>query len=342
MFSGNSRATPFSRPEWLLPMAAEKLRSDWLLDLKTGIAPLYLTRKGITRTVRLCGADYEDVVATPGKEQETVAALLRRLQERRREWDVCDFRFLLPQSVLSSTLVANPGPETIGARGKFQVVEWPFRLFYQTMLPETWQEYEPHIGKKLAYQMRSAEGKRNREFDSAELRMADSGTLEEDVEALIALHTTRWQARGETGIFATAESRAAMRQVCENFLALGQLRLYTLWLNHQPASALFAIADGQRIHYYISGFNPEFGKYHPTKVLLAQAMKDGIRIGPTEFDFMKGTEEYKTDWANHERTTTQIVIANSTPRGRLSLLFINILRKHKLKRARVKKEDSAQ
>lgn len=319
-FDDNNRVTPFSRPEWIWPRGEADERSNWLLDLGCGYAPLEFRNRNTTKTIRLLGADYEDIVAQPGKELEAVGSLLEQLNRRQSEWDICDFRTLLPESVLMSVFsdgsgnVVKPAELTPLLKQK-SIAIVPHHVYFRVEIPKTWKEYEDHLGKKLAYQMRSAEGRRQRHFKSSHLRRSTQETLDEDLSALFDLHSLRWQAKGHSGHFSNEASREGFRLRARGFLDLGQLRLYTLWLDDKPAGALFTIADKRRIYYHCSGFDTEVGKFHPTKVLIAEAIKDGLKEGPMEFDFMKGEEEYKQTWANNERTTSRLVIARNTPQG---------------------------
>jgi CelD/BcsL family acetyltransferase involved in cellulose biosynthesis len=314
---GNSRCTPFQRPQWVLPHL-ESFRDPRLIDLNGGVAPVHIARRNGLRWVRLIGADYEDIVAVPGRERECVRDFFARLNAMRKEWDLCDFRTMLPDSVVLTAFDNGRClPELARELPRCRFALIPHQSYLNVQIPADWRSYEAHIGKKLAYQMRAAEGRRNRSFSSNEIRMASAATLDADVAALIELHTRRWEAKGTGGMFKEPGSAERFLDVCRRFLEIGQLRLYTLWLDGRPASALFCLADGRRIYYYASGFDVSHQKHHPTKVLIAQAIKDAIAQGPAVFDFMKGSEEYKSDWANAGTQTWRVVIAGPSVRARL-------------------------
>lgn len=328
-FSNNYRATPFSRSEWIWPKGEQDQFSPYVLDLGCGYAPLEFKNRNTTRTIRLSGEDYEDIVSAPGEELEAVGNLLEQLRSRSREWDICDFRSLLPDSVLLSVfsdgegnLVKNSAIASLLKGLSCSLV--PHQTYYHVQIPDRWETFEEHLGKKLAYQMRSAQGRRTKYFNTSSLRRATPETLDQDLNALFDLHTARWRAKGHSGHFGNEANRERFRLRSAGLLALGQLRLYTLWLDEKPASALFTLSDERRIYYHCSGFDIEFGKHHPTKVLIAEAIKDGLKHGPGEFDFMKGEEEYKLFWANGKRTTYRLVVARNTPQGLAALAALKI------------------
>lgn len=103
------RVTPFQRPEWLLPwVRAFPPGEPWVLAVREegrliALAPLLIYPNAGKRTVAFCGggvSDYCDVVTDPDGEEETVAALLAYLMERRDRWDVADFEPLPGDSPL--------------------------------------------------------------------------------------------------------------------------------------------------------------------------------------------------------------------------------------------------
>ncbi len=326
-FQGNNRATPFSRPEWLWPSGELGTSNPFLLDLDCGYAPLYLKTRNTTKTIRCRGADYEDIVAQPGHELEAVKNLLKQLKERSNQWDICDFRTLLPESVMMSVFGAEGSSQKSELadllRGTTLAV-MPHHIYHCVDIPSNWQEYEAHIGKNMAYQVRSADARRKKQFKESILRISTEETLDQDLEALYRLHTERWQAKGQSGFFPDERSRTDFSKRCHGLLKAGQLRLYSLWLDGEPAAAVANFVDARRIYYYGTGFDPKFGKNYPMKVLIAQAIKDGMEGWPKEFDFMKGEEEYKFKWSNSLKTTSRLVIARNTAPGLSALAVLKL------------------
>jgi len=94
------RATPFQRPEWLLPWwRTFQPGEPWVLAIRregrlTALGPFLLYTKDGRRTVAFCGggiSDYCDVVTDPEGEDEAVAVLLAHLESQRDRWETGDF-----------------------------------------------------------------------------------------------------------------------------------------------------------------------------------------------------------------------------------------------------------
>lgn len=305
------RATPFQSPEWLSELYNRHTKGEpWLCLTEHGVSPLIFEKKGPSATVRLAGGDYEDILAKPGDETAAVTELLESL-ERRPGWIIANFRALREDGVFMT------GWDEV--RDKVAAVSTiPHRSHKFVQLPPSWAEYEAQLGKKLAYKLRAAAGRREKAFTTSELRRATNDTIDVDLQALFELHEARWTARGESGVFADPEGRAAFVRASKQLLAAGRLWLYTLWLDGQAASALYCLADRRALYYYIGGIDTSHQKHHPGKVLIAQAIKDAIDAGLHEFDFLGGGEAYKDDWANAERQVYRLVIG----RGALGWLVV--------------------
>jgi CelD/BcsL family acetyltransferase involved in cellulose biosynthesis len=309
LYLASDRATPFQSPSWLLPLYNRHTRGEaWPIFAGPGFAPLLKRHQD----VRLAGADYEDILCSPGREEEAVRALLGELSKR-KDWRTLYFRALRGDSAL----LAGWSARSVGAMA-WKVL--PHRTHAIVNLPTTWAEYERQLGKKLAYKLRAAAGRRNRGFASNELRRATDETLEVDLDALFELHRARWRARGEAGVFGNDDETAAFREAAKQLLSDGSLWLYTLWLDGVAASALYCLVDRRAVYCYIGGIDTTFQKHHPGKVLIARAIKDAIALGLQQFDFLGGDEGYKDDWANGEETVYRL-IAGRGLLGRASVQF---------------------
>ena len=328
LYARSGRSTPFQSPEWLgeLYNRHTKGQPRPLFTLH-GFVPLVAERKGLSFTLRLAGGDYEDILCAPGDEIVAVTELLEAL-ERESGWIVSNFRALREDGALLT------GWDEVQDRvAAARVMRHRVHKFVQ--LPKTWADYEPQLGKKFAYKLRAAAGRREKAFATNELRRSTAETLDADLEALFNLHASRWTARGEPGVFVDADGRDAFCKASHALLASNQLWLYTLWLDGKAASALYCLVDRRAAYYYIGGIDIAHQKHHPGKVLIAQAIKDAIDAGLHEFDFLGGGEAYKDDWANAERQVYRLVIG----RGVLGWIAVrgfgpidNLLRARKLKR----------
>lgn len=88
--------------------------------------------------------------------------------------------------------------------------------------------------------------------------------------------------------------RALFHDVARSAQAAGTLQLLFTSVEGRRAAALFNFDYKDRIWVYNSGLDPAaFAALSPGVVLTAAAIERAIALGRTEFDFLRGNEEYK-------------------------------------------------
>jgi CelD/BcsL family acetyltransferase involved in cellulose biosynthesis len=71
-------------------------------------------------------------------------------------------------------------------------------------------------------------------------------------------------------------------------------------------ASVYGVVHGDKFNYYQSGYEPLWSSKSPGLVLLARTVQDAFADGLREFDFLRGNESYKSDWARAERWTIQL------------------------------------
>lgn len=88
--------------------------------------------------------------------------------------------------------------------------------------------------------------------------------------------------------------RALFHEVAHAAQAAGTLQLMFTAVEDRRAAALFNFDYKDRIWVYNSGLDPNaFAALSPGQVLTAAAIARAIQLGRHEFDFLRGSEEYK-------------------------------------------------
>ncbi len=291
---------PFQRPEWLLPwwrhfaqaaLRAATVRSNGRL---IALLPLYIYPKpGSERQLLLLGAgtsDYLDGVYAPECSQKHVLAALRRVQQG-ADWDVAHLTQLLPHSVLFRALEqlgpdrATPYPgESCSSSHATVVNGLPTRL-----------------RSDIRYYRNAAGGR-----GSLALTVADAGSCLHAFEALVRLHTERWEKLGEPGVLADPAVLGWHRDALPALAVGGLLRLYTLHRSEELLGVLYALIDPERsgeaasstrsAYFYLMGFSLEHARFHPGTLLTALAVEHAAKEGVATIDMLRGNETYKKFW----------------------------------------------
>jgi CelD/BcsL family acetyltransferase involved in cellulose biosynthesis len=294
-------ATPFQSPEWLLPwwrhFGGEGL---WTLVLRregrlVGLAPFFIytdPESGI-RQMTLVGngiSDHLDLILDPEVKGEGGAAVLAHLAKRGDAWDTCDFRDLPAGSPLLGMWLPD------GMAGEVEEEEPCPTL----ALPDTEARLAEVVPGKLlgtlCYRRRRAE-----KLGEVRFKMAGEESAEELFGALLRLHGARWAVRGEEGVFSEPGVDTFHREVLAGFLARGWLRLHALCIAGRVVAVHYGFVAKGRGYSYIGGFDPESEKVSPGGLVVEHAIREALREGAREFDFLRGREPYKYAWGAVDR-----------------------------------------
>ena len=306
------QATPFQRPEWLLPWWGQFGRPDLrAVTVREGgelvaLLPLYIyadPRSG-TRQLLLLGAgtsDYLDGLCAPGCTPAHLQAALAAVAAE-PDWDVAELTQLRPQSPLRRALQAT-GAEHAG-EGCSRCAALPV-----AGLPTK-------LRAQVRYLHNAAGGRSRLRCDAA-----PAGELPEAFDALVRLHTERWQQAGESGVLADPLVLAWHREALPRLAACGLLRLYVLRRDGEIIAVLYALTDPAQqapqqrtAYFYLMGYAAELHTLRPGTLITALAMEHAAAEGFAAVDMLRGNESYKKFW----RMTPAPTFGFSLPRYRLA------------------------
>ncbi|HEY6006584.1 MAG TPA: GNAT family N-acetyltransferase [Anaeromyxobacter sp.] len=123
------------------------------------------------------------------------------------------------------------------------------------------------------------------------------------MEDFLRLHRLRWAEEGGSYGIPPGPAEEFHREVAAPLAERGWLRLYRLHLQEKAIAAVYGIEVGRRFFFYQSGWDPEWSARSPGIVLVGRTVEDAYARGLTDYDFLRGTEPYKLDWAADRRET---------------------------------------
>jgi CelD/BcsL family acetyltransferase involved in cellulose biosynthesis len=317
----------FLSPEWLVPWWARFGGGRELCSIAVreggrliGLLPLFRERVRvgglpIERVAFLgdgaTGCDYLDVLAAPGREAEVRDAVLAALGEQ--SWDVCDLDGIWRESATALALAQRfPAQRSISARaagldGPDLAVVRDARLRFvcpHIPLGGTWEEYLQGLGRR--------ENLRRREKwlfrqPGVSIEVARGGEAASRATAhFLELHRARWAVEGGSDGLADERHEEFHRDAIQRLAARGWLRLYTLYAARRPVASVYGVVHRGKFLYYQSGYDPAWAGKSVGLVLLARTVQDAFGEKLAEFDFLRGSEAYKAQWARAQRWTIEI------------------------------------
>ena len=284
-------------------------------DLLIALAPMALQPRRPTRLLPeaeflgsgFVGSDYLDVICRDGYEAEAAGILSAELTK----WQVT-FRWNnLRHRECEATRVAS-----CFERLNWSVIETTTNVCpYIPLKEQTWETYLATMGSEHRYSLNRKSKRLNRDFSVRLEQASTPAQCLEGIDRLIELHNLRWQGRGASDAFHTAELIRFHQTIAPLAVERGWLRLFTLWLNDRPAASLYGFFYNGKFYFYQSGFHPDFEKQSVGLVVMGMAIRQAIAEGAEEFDFLHGDEPYKRHWAFEKRELSRLELYPPTGLG---------------------------
>lgn len=255
-----------------------------------GIAPLFFTpnHEGHSALLLLGSieiSDYLDLIVRPDDLTAFIDALIPFLsQAKLPSWQAIDLHNLLDSSPTLAALEA--------AAQRFGLTYHQEQLQHSPYipLPGDWETYLASIDKKQRHEIR----RKMRRAETAEVPacwyiVTDDDTLETEIEAFLNL----MQQDEEKAAFLTPAMRQTMHEIIRCAFEEDCLLMAFMEVGGQKAAGYLMFDYLNRVWVYNSGFDRQFMEYSPGWVLLGYLLQWANEQGRTEFDFMRGNEDYK-------------------------------------------------
>jgi len=259
-----------------------------------GLVPWFVYTAGSspTRTVLFLGTGISDVLdglLDPECEGLIAGAVFQHLA-RARWWDVCELQQLPERSALLT-------PEVPGAWDHETTVQDPCPVLTLPASGEDLASCLPpqRLARLKYYQQRASK------IGPVQLDQAEENNFPELFEALFRLHRARWASQGLPGVLQEDALHQFHQEVAWGFLRTGVLRLYGLRIGGNLVASLYGFQAKGRTYYYLGGFDPNLARVSPGAILIGHAVREAVREGSTEFDFLRGREPYKYWWGARDR-----------------------------------------
>lgn len=323
----------FMRHEWMsawwrcigAPSGVRSLHVLLVRDAQgrlAGVLPLQLERHGRgpwgRRALHFLGSwpeapEHLDAIADAGCAAAVVDALVEALAERRAAFDTIELLDLAEGSLLLPALQRWAAASRLPCRTR----EW--QLCPYIALEGTFDKYLMTLTQKHRYKVRLF-GKRLAAAHEIEFQVASTWPeVAPALEEMFRLHAMRWTLKtDDVSGFDDPAVHAFHRAASERLAAADGVRVFLLLADKRAVAACYCFVEGGRMYFFQPGFDPAFRKLHVGKVLLARVIEYCYRNRLVEFDFLRGTEEYKFDWTERKRPTLACDIALSG-RGKAAL-----------------------
>lgn len=252
-------------------------------------------------------ADYTGILCRPGFEHQAIPALARHLKQMKwarlnlENARISEARYRLLMAYFPKSGFQIDQINRVNSVDGIDNGLCPF-----APLPADWNSYLDSLSANTRQKIRRLL-KQVEASDEFRVTLAESGTVERDIDTLLRFWKIKWTSRKGDLVHSLVRSNRAM--LLRSFQS-GLLHLPTLWKGDRPLAALATLVDQRKrsFLFYMTGRDETFEGPPPGVILHAYSIRHAIQNGFTEYDFLRGNEPYKYSFGVKERRIRCTVI----------------------------------
>ncbi len=272
----------FNPQEWLILALQSESDSTYVAFFPIVIHSWKWNGINLYRVLHTAGdplADHRGFICLPEYEEEAIRNFAVYIQEK-LEWDRFQIKNVLGSQL--STFLKH------FRQDKFNIEPFEETSYSYIPLPSTWEEYlKTFLGSKARKNLRHALRQVEKQ-SNIHLEETQSDNLKTQLDALLKLMQMQ---RGSQPNNLLNMYRDIFQRCAEN----NHLWLSVLWEGTKPiaATGMFVDLQKKRAYGYMTGYNAEYSKLSPGRVMMAYSIKKAIDNQFQVYDFLRGDEEYK-------------------------------------------------
>ncbi len=252
------------------------------------------------------GADQLDIVAAPSDKSVVAAAMVEYIQSE-KHCDIASFENLSADSDAAKKLSDHQCHQN-GSIANLSIstqASCP-----QIDLRDGWDSILGHCKRKDNFKRRL---KKLEKMDGFEFRsVSDPAETGAAFERFLRLHQLRWESSGGSELSGHPRLIAFQRQVVSALSDTGIIRFDELWADGECRASVYGLDNGRTFYYYNSGYDGDYARYSVGLVLLGLSVKNAVERGNDLYDFLRGEENYKFEWANRSTELVTITLSRNT------------------------------
>lgn len=295
----------FASVEWYLAsIRTDKYRcwnplviAAWHGSDIVGLLPLVLDPDKGSATIPTYCCDYCDIIAREG-DLETIAATL-------------NYALVLHGGIqrLVVEMVANDSGlaralSLLAARAGLEFRYYRTEPYRYVLISGSLEEYLASKSQKFRKNLKRA----RRGLISRALVVKELRPDEFDPEGLPRLCLSMIAARHGEEFKIAERIRSFVSEVFPPLFARGAIRAFAVMNGNRVVALDLCMAGAKSFAVWNGGFLPEAAEWSPGAVLCAFGIEQAIEAGLSEYDFLRGDEDYKSRWANNSRAVGEMEI----------------------------------
>jgi CelD/BcsL family acetyltransferase involved in cellulose biosynthesis len=270
------------------------------------VAPLYVARSARALGARRLGflgdervgSDYLNLLVDVAGGTAAVAEIARVIFDRRADWDYIELHDCADAAEIDRL------KQELESRGMREVEVRP-RVCRYISLPDSFDAYLGGVCRSLRTNYRRRWRHLQQQYHVECVTVSQPAELEQYFPTLIALHRMRFKERAAVSAFLASHVPEFHTEALRALAAQGLARLLVLKADGYAVAAIYGFSVGETFQFYQCGMNPRWARDGVGQVLIGNAIEQNIADGHATFDFLRGDERYKTQWAerSHRNVT---------------------------------------
>lgn len=291
--------------DWFILAIKPEPDSPYIAFFPLAIRSLQWRNVNVYRALQTCAhpvADYTGFICKPEYEQDAIKNFALYIAQN-LQWDVFHIKDIQdPRLNVFVEHFSDNNFQLMGSQG----ATCPY-----ISLPNEWEKYLQHsISRKPRKNLRNSLNKieKNSDFYVTSIQ-ADN--LENQIEVLFELWQIKW---GKQPNLTLDTYRNVFRQCAKS----NSLWIDILWNKTTPVAATGMYIDSNKkvVYGQMTGFNPEYSKLSPGRVMMALSIKKAIENKIKTYDLLRGDLDYKISLLGAEkRSNTDFKIVRKNLRA---------------------------
>jgi len=268
-----------------------------------GIAPLmYSVHRSLglsSGKIEFVGApdsDYSDFIV-PEKREECLSLFFEYLNLLPEKWNSVDLADI-PQNAKCLPFL------TRISKNLRLINDCPY-----LPLPGSYDAFLKMLSLKKRKYVKNGMKRLEQNFDVEIVDCSQPQHFSEGMEILFELHQKKWASAGCSGAFSDPKIRNFHLDIAESFSKEKWLSLLVLRLSGKPVAAEYGFKYNSRYYAYLAGYDPDYSKFSVGNMLFIYIINSLIQQRIVQYDFLRGSEQYKSYWNAISRWNYQALLS---------------------------------
>jgi CelD/BcsL family acetyltransferase involved in cellulose biosynthesis len=163
-------------------------------------------------------------------------------------------------------------------------------------LPNNCESFLRNLGSNMRRNLKVWERQALKDYRVKFISYSDIGSVKEAMKIFFKLHQKRQVSKGYCGVFADQINERFHVDIADAFAKKGWLALFFLTFNDEPVACVYGYEYRQKFYAYLCGFDPDYALFRPGYLVFKKTIEQSVRKNFSQFDFLRGDEDYKSRW----------------------------------------------